>query len=714
MADVSQLLITVDSNGVRTATGDLDLLTKAGKKSEKQTETLDQSVKKLTKQFERQGKTVGMTAGQIKILELKEKGATKAQLDAARAALKNAEALKKQADAARFAAQSAGETNGAFRAMRGSTQQLSWQLQDVAVQAQMGTSAFTILGQQGPQIASIFGSGGAVLGALVAFGAILAGAVYRSLTGTGEAMKKLKTINESLIESFDDLTDAQKAYARSLALKEIKENEQAISDLKDAQERATKTTVSGNFAYTRFSETLDNYNKRLEKNKADVDSLEALNRDLAASVDDLTNDTDSLLKKLGEELSTLNLTEAQLFAYQLAMSGATKEQIALGVATFNKLQKDKEAIEALEDAEAAVKKQTEATASYSEGLYHQLAALTLSGDALFYYQAALKGGTAEQIAANAELLKSIALRKEKIKADADFAKSELALAALFDKLNAKRDADEEKATESAVALAQKAAQRGLDKLTLLGQQHEAEKIALDTHLAAGRISQELHDEAMKGQARETANAINAIDTKANEDAKKLADARMQIQQQMLSGISGVIGQLADAAEEGSSEAKALFAIEKAIAIATTVMNAEVAAVAAMAAMPGPSGVLMGNVIRGIGYASAGIIAGTAIAGGRALGGQVRGGESYLVGERGPELLTMGTSGRVTSNDSLKNASGNGADVVVNQTINVTTGIQSTVRAEIVSLMPQIAQAAKGAVADGRQRGGNFSRAMSGA
>jgi hypothetical protein len=42
-------------------------------------------------------------------------------------------------------------------------------------------------------------------------------------------------------------------------------------------------------------------------------------------------------------------------------------------------------------------------------------------------------------------------------------------------------------------------------------------------------------------------------------------------------------------------------------------------------------------------------------GARALGGQVRGGESYLVGERGPELLTMGTSGRVTSNDSLKNS-----------------------------------------------------------
>ena len=64
-------------------------------------------------------------------------------------------------------------------------------------------------------------------------------------------------------------------------------------------------------------------------------------------------------------------------------------------------------------------------------------------------------------------------------------------------------------------------------------------------------------------------------------------------------------------------------------------------------------------------------------------------------------------------DHTKSGGGSGG-VTVNQTINVTTGIQSTVRAEIVQLMPQIAQAAKGAVADARLRGGNFSKAMGGA
>lgn len=52
--------------------------------------------------------------------------------------------------------------------------------------------------------------------------------------------------------------------------------------------------------------------------------------------------------------------------------------------------------------------------------------------------------------------------------------------------------------------------------------------------------------------------------------------------------------------------------------------------------------------------------------------------------------------------------------VVNQTINVTTGIQQTVRAEIQNLMPQIQEAAKAAVADSRMRGGSFSKAVRGA
>jgi hypothetical protein len=96
--------------------------------------------------------------------------------------------------------------------------------------------------------------------------------------------------------------------------------------------------------------------------------------------------------------------------------------------------------------------------------------------------------------------------------------------------------------------------------------------------------------------------------------------------------------------------------------------------------------------------------------GRAIGGSVQAGQSYTVGERGPEMFVPNQSGSIVPSNKM----GSGSGVIINQTINVTTGIQSTVRAEIVGLMPQIAQAAKGAVADARVRGGNFSKAMVGA
>ena len=54
----------------------------------------------------------------------------------------------------------------------------------------------------------------------------------------------------------------------------------------------------------------------------------------------------------------------------------------------------------------------------------------------------------------------------------------------------------------------------------------------------------------------------------------------------------------------------------------------------------------------------------------------------------------------------------GETVVVNQTINVSTGVQQTVRSEIKQLMPQIAQSAKSAVVDAKRRGGSYGRAFS--
>lgn len=100
---------------------------------------------------------------------------------------------------------------------------------------------------------------------------------------------------------------------------------------------------------------------------------------------------------------------------------------------------------------------------------------------------------------------------------------------------------------------------------------------------------------------------------------------------------------------------------------------------------------------------AGMISGT-----RAMGGPVTAGQTYLVGERGPELFTSSSSGQITPNNQMQ-----GGGVTVVQNLNISAGVAGTVRTELATLLPQIQDAAKAAVLDARLRGGTYGSAFGG-
>ena len=95
------------------------------------------------------------------------------------------------------------------------------------------------------------------------------------------------------------------------------------------------------------------------------------------------------------------------------------------------------------------------------------------------------------------------------------------------------------------------------------------------------------------------------------------------------------------------------------------------------------------------------------------GGSAYGGQAMIVGERGPELFVPHTAGTVMNNMNTKDALGGGSTIVVNQSINFATGVVPTVRAEVMQMMPQIAEATKSAVAGEAAKGGNFKRMLVG-
>lgn len=97
--------------------------------------------------------------------------------------------------------------------------------------------------------------------------------------------------------------------------------------------------------------------------------------------------------------------------------------------------------------------------------------------------------------------------------------------------------------------------------------------------------------------------------------------------------------------------------------------------------------------------------------GSAGGGAMFADQARLVGERGPELFVPHTAGRIVNGNDTASMMRGGSPVVVNQTVEITTGVQSTVRAEIQNLLPQIADVTKAAVAQSVMRGGSYRRAF---
>lgn len=99
-----------------------------------------------------------------------------------------------------------------FAKFRNAAGQVGFQVQDMVVQLQSGTSAFVAIGQQGSQLAGAFGPGGAVLGAVIALASAIGGVLYKSLTEAEGSSKDLEAAQKQLKDTF------QKTASGSLEL----------------------------------------------------------------------------------------------------------------------------------------------------------------------------------------------------------------------------------------------------------------------------------------------------------------------------------------------------------------------------------------------------------------------------------------------------------------------------------------------------------------
>lgn len=189
--------VTTAIDQTRTVKNEINAAAREASRSEK-------AYAQLAREYAHLSSRTGKTADEQEILNAQYRLGTKAtqqQREQAALLVSTYQAQRKAAD----------KTQGSMRGLRGQAQNLGWQLQDVAVQAQMGTNALVILGQQGSQLASGFGATGALVGAAIAVVSAIAGVAFSSSKASKKVGDFTADINElaSSLEGISELSPTQ-------------------------------------------------------------------------------------------------------------------------------------------------------------------------------------------------------------------------------------------------------------------------------------------------------------------------------------------------------------------------------------------------------------------------------------------------------------------------------------------------------------------------
>ena len=607
-----------------------------------------------------------------------------------------------------------------FRKLRGSTSaltnttgQLSVQIQDVGVQLQQGTDAVRIFAQQGPQIASIFGPTGAVFGALIAFTALIGGPFIKSLFAGNEAIKETTKRIKELKEGFDELTAAQRQLKIDQLREEQKELEDQISKLTKQLESETlamnamrkeqsmsndvmligtqiftentSVTEKNRQEKTQITASLDDLNQKLRENKRILGEVTGVTKEDTEETKRNKKAIEAALQSGREQVQVLGLSKiaAELFRFEL--QGAREDQIEARKVQLEAIAADEARTKALEDQARATKQARDALASFIEKEEQRSQQKDMSITMRLLATAtdlATKAGkelTAEEfnrIVVAGQRLQQIEDEKQLIK-DANE----------LDKITKKQQIERERALAKEQARNQariRAEEEGREKEAAESRKRIRE--AEDEARRLGLIDVEQSEIAsfarrLEEQKRHARN----IDL----SEKQRAEAQKNIEREKNNFLIKNTGDALDSLGQINQKA---FKAAKAYNIGVALMNTYTGASEALK-LPFPFNIVAAAAVVAAGLAQVQQIKSQSFAG-RALGGQVRGGESYVVGERGPEILTMGASGRVIPNEKITSA-----QQVVNKTANVTFQI-STVdargfdqllqsrRGQIVSIVKQ--------------------------
>ena len=332
-------------------------------------------------------RTLGMTKQELEIYRLKQLKASDATIRAAKKFAALTEAKQKQIDTDK-------KLNGSMRMIRGGFGQVGHQIQDVAIQAQMGTDAFIILGQQGGQIASIFGPGGAALGAILAVGA----ALYTSFKpAVDESASSVKEFVESITEqrrelglltaveqeledlrkenTFDQINEETQNYEKSIArlTANLSMYERMLKGVEDGNADQIYSSQVLGLSYQDLKEKVKQLNGDLTTAKATIagntiatdDNTEA-NLQAVEEENERVRSLEQLVKGIEDQARAHTQNARAIQLADAVAKGATRtelERIALAYRAIDAFNEKKEAEKDAADEAARAQKSAQAQAA---------------------------------------------------------------------------------------------------------------------------------------------------------------------------------------------------------------------------------------------------------------------------------------------------------------------------------------------------------------
>ena len=552
-----------------------------------------------------------------------------------------------------------GSVTGAQKSLRkfalGGLQQAGYQVGDYAVQVANGTSKIQAFGQQAGQFFQIFGPFGAVLGAAISVFSAFKMAADRAAGATNNVETAVTQLSAAY-DTLDSIDFDGIGSEMSSSLDPVLEKYSSLIRLireaaEERRDEALKTVVGA------LPPALD---KGLQNQLKSLKTARQRNQQFLGQEETIYN---HLLKMENDRLRVTEIV--------LGIRGATRQEAAESLANATALLYEEELMTTelrdqldLFQSQQGLSSVIASEAKDAASAHKDTTSSAKQSSAEYERQDQIFRDIARTTGNNVALFNSMVAAQKKLNEE-----KETYLKKLSDE-----DTVMGQIVQKAVVIGKSGVQggRGGDPRQFT---------FLDDYLAqiaAGRKAKEDADEAAQAGAKKTAKIIKS---ELSPELMRIKDASEMVgssfESAMMSMVDGTMtakDAFKTMARDIISELYRIFVVKQATGFISSAIG--------LTAGPNPFAF-------------------------KAIGGPVQSDKPYVVGERGPEMFVPSRSGSIVPNNQL----GGGGGIVVNQTINVSTGVQQTVRAEIKQLMPQIADSAKAAVVDAKRRGGSYGRAF---